>query len=133
MITVHTTVNAPLAKVWNHWTQPEHIMQWNNASDDWHTPKATNDLQAGGKFSYTMAAKDGSMSFDFEGTYTAVQEHQNIEYHIIDGRKVQITFETTPEGVLITESFEPETVHPHDMQRQGWQSILDNFKKYTES
>ncbi|MGL2967533.1 SRPBCC family protein [Flavobacterium sp. XGLA_31] len=132
MITVKTIVKAPLSKVWAYWTQPEHIVNWNQASDDWHTPKASNDLTVEGKFNYTMAAKDGSMSFDFEGTYTTLQTHERIEYEIIDGRKVNITFETTPEGVLITESFDPETLNPNEMQRQGWQNILDSFKKYTE-
>ncbi|WP_333600541.1 SRPBCC family protein [Flavobacterium sp.] len=132
MITVKTIVKAPIEKVWNLWTQPEHITQWNNASEDWHTPKASNDLKAGGKFNFTMASRDGKMSFDFEGTYTAVKEHSVIEYNIIDGRKVSITFEATPNGVTITESFDAETVNPEEMQRQGWQNILDNFKKYSE-
>lgn len=133
MITVQTTVKASLEKVWAFWTQPEHIMQWNNASDDWHCPKASNDLKTGGKFSYTMAAKDGSMSFDFEGTYTNVTKFSLIEYHIIDGRKVIISFEETLDGVIIKESFDPENIHPEELQQQGWQAILNNFKKYTEN
>ncbi len=132
MITVQTTVKASLEKVWAFWTQPEHIMQWNNASDDWHCPKASNDLKTGGKFSYTMAAKDGSMSFDFEGTYTNVTKFSLIEYHIIDGRKVIISFEETLDGVIIKESFDPENIHPEELQQQGWQAILNNFKQYSE-
>ncbi|WP_162128491.1 SRPBCC family protein [Flavobacterium phycosphaerae] len=132
MITIQNTVKAPIEKVWAFWTQPEHITQWNNASEDWHTPKASNDLTVGGKFCATMASRDGAMSFDFEGTYTAIKELALIEYVIADGRKVSITFEVTPEGVDITESFDPEKVNPEEMQRQGWQNILDNFKKYTE-
>ena len=133
MITVQTTVNTSLEKAWQFWTQPEHVMQWNNASDDWHCPKATNDLKVGGKFNYTMAAKDGSMSFDFEGKYTKVEEFSLIEYHIIDGRKVIVQFEKSNIGIQITESFDPENVHPDEFQQQGWQAILNNFKKYTEN
>lgn len=133
MITVQTTVNASIEKAWEFWTQPEHVMQWNNASDDWHCPKATNDLKVSGKFNYTMAAKDGSMSFDFEGDYSKVDEFSLIEYHIIDGRKVIVQFEKTENGVQITESFDPENVHSEELQRDGWQAILDNFKKHCES
>ncbi len=132
MITIKTTVNAPITKVWECWTQPQHITQWNHASDDWHTPKASNDLKIGGTFCATMASKDGAMSFDFEGTYTAVKEFALIEYVMADGRKVNITFEETPMGITVTESFDPESQNPEEMQRQGWQNILDNFKKYTE-
>lgn len=133
MITVQTKVNASLEKAWEFWTQPEHVMQWNNASDDWHCPKATNDLKASGKFNYTMASKDGTMSFDFEGEYSKVDHFSLIEYHIIDGRKVVIQFEETENGVQITESFDPENVHSEELQRDGWQAILDNFKKHCES
>ncbi len=133
MITVQTTVNASLEKAWQFWTQPEHVMQWNNASDDWHCPKASNDLKVGGKFNYTMAAKDGSMSFDFEGEYTKVEDSSLIEYHIIDGRKVIVQFQKTAEGTQITESFDPENIHPEEFQQQGWQAILNNFKMYTEN
>lgn len=133
MITVQTKVNASVEKAWEFWTQPEHVMQWNNASDDWHCPKATNDLKVGGKFNYTMAAKDGTMSFDFEGEYSKVDDFSLIEYHIIDGRKVIIQFEKTENGVQITESFDPENMNPEELQQQGWQAILDNFKKHCES
>ncbi|GEC78721.1 SRPBCC family protein [Flavobacterium aquatile] len=132
MITVKTTVTASIEKAWDFWTNPKHITKWNNASDDWHCPKALNDLKTGGKFSFTMAAKDNSMSFDFEGTYTNVIEFKLIEYTIVDGRKVKISFEETQNGIEIIESFEPETMNPENLQRQGWQSIIDNFKKYAE-
>lgn len=131
-ITIEALVAAPIEKVWDCWTQPAHITQWNNASDDWHTPKSSNDLRIGGKFCATMAAKDGSMSFDFEGIYTDVKNHERIEYEIGDGRKVQIQFTKHGSGVHIQETFEAEGVHPIEMQREGWQAILNNFKKYTE-
>ncbi len=132
-ITVATIVNSPVEKVWEFWTKPEHITKWNQASEDWHTPKAENDLKINGKFKYTMAAKDGSMSFDFEGTYTNVQEHKLIEYEIADNRKVSILFFKQDSLTNIIETFEAENTHPVEMQRNGWQSIMDNFKKYAES
>ncbi|MEO8239447.1 MAG: SRPBCC family protein [Flavobacterium sp.] len=133
MITVQTTINASIEKVWNFWTLPEHIKKWSFASPDWHTPYAENDLREGGKFKSTMAAKDGSMSFDFEGEYTLVKENQAIEYVMADGRKVEIRFNETPKGVEVIESFDPETQNPEEMQRGGWQAILDNFKNYVEN
>ena len=133
MITVQSNINAPIETVWECWTSPQHIIQWNNASDDWHTPYAENDLRTGGKFKSTMAAKDGSMSFDFEGEYTLVEPNKTIRYVLGDGRKVEVSFAETPSGVEVIESFDPETVNPEEMQRGGWQAILDNFKKYVES
>lgn len=133
MITVKAIVNAPIEKVWDFWITPAHIMQWNNASDDWHTPASVNDLRVGGKFTSTMAAKDGSFSFDFGGTYTAVEKHKLIEYILEDGRKVEIQFSSNGVETTITESFDPETQNPHEMQAAGWQAILNNFKKYTEN
>lgn len=132
-ITVETTVNAPVEKAWSYWSEPKHIMQWAQASDDWHAPHAENDLRTGGKFLTTMAAKDGSFSFDFAGTYTHVVPHNFIGYTIEDGRKVTITF--TPQGdqTHISETFEMENMHPEEMQRGGWQAIMDNFKKHTEA
>lgn len=132
-VTVETTVKASLSKVWNLWTEPEHIKKWNQANDDWHTTKAENALRAGGKFSSRMEAKDGSMGFDFGGTYDEVVPDEHISYTLDDGRKVTIDFSETENGTAITETFEPESQNPTDMQRQGWQSILDNFKKYVES
>lgn len=133
MITVQTTINASINKVWEFWSKPEHIKKWAFASLDWHVPNAENDLRTGGKFSTTMAAKDGSMSFDFGGEYTLVKENQAINYVMGDGRNVEITFRETQNGVEITESFDPETQNPEEMQRGGWQAILDNFKNYVES
>lgn len=131
-ITVENTVNAPVSKVWRLWTGAEHIQNWNNASDDWHCPKAVNDLRLGGHFTFTMAAKDGSFSFDFDGVYNEVVHNHRIAYTIADGRKVEITFKENSAGTHITETFEAENMHSHEMQRAGWQSILDNFKKYAE-
>ena len=134
VITVETTVNAPIEKVWKYWTEPKHIMNWSFASDDWHTPAAENDLRVGGKFSSTMAAKDGSMSFDFGGIYTEVKHHEKMEYTLGDERKVKISFaDQGGKSVKIVESFEAESQNPLEMQKGGWQAILDNFKKYTET
>lgn len=132
MITIQNTINASIDKVWDFWTTPEHITKWSFASPEWHTPHAENDLREGGKFSSTMAAKDGSMSFDFGGEYTLVEKNKAIEYILGDGRKVEISFTETPSGVEIIQSFDPETQNPEEMQRGGWQAILDNFKSYVE-
>ena len=132
-ITITTTVNSDIKTVWKTWTEPEDIKKWNNASDDWHTTKATIDLRKGGKFSSRMEAKDRSMGFDFGGTYDKVVPNKYISYTLDDGRKVSIDFSETEKGTAITETFEPESQNPTDMQRQGWQAILDNFKKYVES
>jgi len=132
-ITVETTVQAPVAKVWDYWNQPEHIKQWAFASDDWHVPASENDLRTGGKFSTTMAAKDGSFSFDFGGVYTQVKEHKLIEYTLGDERKVSILFSSIGDATKIVETFEAEDTHSVEMQQSGWQAILDNFKKYTEA
>ncbi|WP_316738884.1 SRPBCC family protein [Pedobacter aquatilis] len=131
-ITVETLVNAPVDKVWTYWSEPERIKEWTFASSDWHAPYAENDLKTDGKFKTTMAAKDGSFSFDFEGIYTNVEKHKKIEYALGDGRTVQITFEAIDDTTKIVETFDPETQNSIEMQRGGWQSILDNFKKYTE-
>ena len=131
-ITVQTVVKAHIAEVWECWNKPEHIIGWAFASDDWEAPAAQNDLRVSGKFKTTMAAKDKSSSFDFTGTYTAVRENELIEYELDDDRQVRVEFTELPEGVRITESFEPENQNPEEMQRSGWQAILDNFKKYVE-
>ena len=133
LITVEATVHASLEKVWDCWSLPEHIMRWYHASDDWFVPDALNELRTGGKFKTTMAARDGSMSFDFEGTYTQVQQHKTIGYTIVDGRKVSISFTEVAEGIRVTEAFEAETTNPAEMQQHGWQAILDNFRKHTET
>lgn len=132
-ITIETIVNAPIEKVWNCWTEPNHIMQWNNASDDWHTPSASNDLRVGGGFTYQMAAKDGSFSFDFGGVYDIVKTHEKIAYTMADGRKAKVEFTAEGDSVKIVETFDAENENPIDMQRAGWQAILDNFKNYTEN
>ncbi|MRG45405.1 polyketide cyclase [Chitinophaga sp. SYP-B3965] len=132
-LTVETTVQAPVEKVWKFWNEPSHIMNWCSPSDDWHAPAAENDLRVGGKFSTTMAAKDGSFSFDFAGAYDQVAEHKLIAYTIADGRKVKITFSGEGNATNITETFDPEEINTLEMQQAGWQAILDNFRKYTEA
>ena len=132
-ITVEATVKSPIEKVWKFWTAPEHITKWNNASDDWHTPRAENDLRAGGKFLSRMEAKDGSFGFDFGGMYDEVITNKLIAYTMGDGRKAKITFESNGTETKVTETFEAESENPIEMQRGGWQAILNNFKKYTEA
>lgn len=131
-ITVETTVNRSPEDVWHCWTTPECIVQWCTGSPDWHTPKSENDLREGGKFITRMEAKDGTMGFDFGGTYTKIVEHEQIEYSMDDKREVSITFESNGDGTHITETFDAEEQNPVEMQRQGWQNIMDNFKKHTE-
>lgn len=132
-ITVENTVNAPVDKVWELWTGPEHITKWNNASKDWHTTRAENDLRAGGKFMARMEAKDGSFGFDFEGTYDEVRTNEAIAYTMSDGRKVDVIFTSAGDATKVVETFEAETENPIEMQRGGWQAILDSFKKYAEA
>jgi uncharacterized protein YndB with AHSA1/START domain len=131
-ITVAATVNAPIAKVWEYWNGPEHITKWCQASPDWHAPFAENDARTGGKFKTTMAAKDGSFSFDFGGVYSDVKEHSLIAYSMDDGRQVKVLFENLGDSTKVTETIDPENQNPIEMQRGGWQAILDSFKKYTE-
>lgn len=133
LITVETVVNAPINSVWKKWTNPNDIVKWNNASDDWHTTRAENDLKVGGKFLSRMEAKDGSMGFDFSGTYTTIKPNEIIEYTADDNRKVQVHFFDGDDKTTIIEVFEAENENPIEMQKLGWQSILNNFKKYTES
>src|SRR5688572_21699617 len=128
-VTVQQVVAAPQQKVWDYWTQPEHITQWNSASDDWYTPRAVSDLRPGGQFSYRMEAKDGSVGFDFEGTYDVVSP-QTLEYTLGDGRKVWIEFSAEGDSTKVVERFEAESQNPVAMQQTGWQAILDNFKAY---
>jgi uncharacterized protein YndB with AHSA1/START domain len=132
-ITVSILVKAPLKKVWEFWNGPEHITKWAFASNDWEAPAAHNDVRVGGTFGTTMAAKDGSAKFDFVGTYTSVEEGKLLEYTMGDGRKVKVEFTEGPEGVQITETFDPELENTIEKQREGWQAILENFKKYTEA
>ncbi|PKM86819.1 MAG: polyketide cyclase [Firmicutes bacterium HGW-Firmicutes-10] len=133
IVTVQVFVKAPIDLVWRSWTTPTHIEKWNAASEDWHTPKAVNDLKNGGRFVYTMASKDGSISFDFSGTFLEIDEPKKIITQLDDLRKVWVTFEDKGNEVHIIEVFEIENENSEDLQRQGWQAILDNFKKYTES
>ncbi len=130
-ITVKTTLSTSLEDVWNKFTQPEHIINWNFASYDWHCPKAKNHLEVGQNFVFTMASKDGEMSFDFVGTYQEVVPLKKLVYLIADGRKVTVKLDVMNNQVILTENFEPENIHSVELQRGGWQSILDNFKKYT--
>lgn len=132
VITIQNTIEVPVEKVWNYWSGPEHITKWNNASPDWHTPWAKNDLRVGGSFVSRMEAKDGSMGFDFGGTYDEVKKHEYIEYTIGDGRKVKVRFSGQGNTTRVVVNFEAEETNSVEMQRGGWQAILDNFKKYTE-
>ena len=132
-ITITASVNASAEQVWQCWTQPEHITQWNQASDDWHTPRAENDLRVGGKFSNRMESKDGKFGFDFWGVYDVVEPPHRLDFTIGDGRTVQIKLEPTDGGTHVVETFEAESENSVELQRQGWQAILDNFKKYVEN
>ncbi len=132
-ITISTSVNQRVETIWNAYNSSEDIMQWNQASDDWHCTSSTNDLRVGGKFKNRMEAKDGSMGFDLSGTYDLVKQHEALGYKLDDGRKVMISFEPHGDTTKITESFEAESTNPVEMQQAGWQAILDNFKKYTEA
>lgn len=131
-ITVESVIQAPVAKVWSAYTTPENIMQWNAASDDWHTTKSTVDLREGGAFSSRMEAKDGSFGFDFAGTYTKVVPNELIEYAFGD-RTGTVEFVTEPAGVTVRVSFDAESEHPVEQQRQGWQAILNNFAKHVHA
>ena len=131
-ITVEIVVQASLEEVWKAWNTPEDIIHWNAASDDWHTPYSKVDLRPGGKIWARMEAKDGSMGFDFEGTYTSVVDHKLIEFTMPDNRTVSVKFEAADGGVKITEIFDADNEYPVEMQREGWQSILQSFKRYVE-
>ena len=131
-ITVELTVKAPVEKVWKYWNEPDHIKKWAFAMDSWHAPYAENDLKTNGKFKTTMAAKDGSVSFDFEGVYTKVETNKRIEYVMADGRKVKVSFDSNGKETKVTETFDAEDTHSIDQQRTGWQAILENFRKHTE-
>ena len=132
-ITVSAAIKAPVNKVWELWTMPEHIVKWNHASEDWHTPHAQNDIRPGGKFLWRMEARDRSFGFDFGGVYDQVKLNELITYTIGDGRKVRIIFADRDNETLVTETFEAENTNPIEMQRGGWQAILNNFRKYVEA
>ena len=132
-ITIRTKINAPLNSVWKYWTTAEDIVGWNNASGDWHTPEAENDLRPGGQFSFRMEAKDGSMGFDFGGVHNKVVKNKLIDSTLDDGRKMEVVFSENGSVTEVIETFETEPTHMIDKQRDGWQSILNNFKKYVET
>lgn len=132
VITVSSTIQAPVEKVWECWTDPKHIMQWNNASDDWFTPSAFNDLRVGGTFVSRMESTDGKYGFDFGGEYTQVEHNRLISYVLGDGRKVSTSFEPKGNETIVTTNFDAEETNSLEMQQGGWQSILNNFKQYVE-
>lgn len=131
-LTVKNLINAPINKVWQFWTDAKHVQGWNFASPDWHCPNATVNLEVGGEFHFIMAAKDESASFDFWGTYQKIEEEKFLDILIGDGRKMSVSFEKSGNGTLVTEDFEPENENPIELQQEGWQMILNNFKEYCE-
>lgn len=132
MITVENTINAPVEKVWQYWNGPAHIIKWASASDDWHTTSSENDVRVGGKFSSRMEAKDGSMGFDFGGVYDVVKTNEHLAYTLGDGRKVDVQFTSNGNTTSIVQKFEAEEQNSTEMQKGGWQAILDSFKSYAE-
>lgn len=132
-VMVEVLINASLEKIWQYWTEPEHIVQWCAASDDWHAPRAVNHLSVGGVFKTRMEARDGSAGFDFEGAYVAIDEKKRIDYVILGGRKVTVAFVEGDNGCTVTETFDAEDENPIELQQAGWQAILENFKKYVEA
>lgn len=128
--TVSTLIPETIDKIWSYFTEPKHVMNWNQASNDWHCPNAVSDFIENGSFCYTMAAKDGSFSFDLIGTFTEIVDKQKISYTLADERTVEVWFEKVDNQIKVTEIFEPENIHPEDFQQQGWQAILESFKKY---
>lgn len=131
-ITVQNTIEAPIEIVWEYWTNPEHVKNWNFASNDWHCPRASSDFIVDGEFHYIMAAKDGSVEFDFCGTFTNIVLHQSIQIYLEDGREVRLQFIKEGAATKLIETFEPEEVNSLELQQQGWQAILNNFKAYVE-
>ena len=132
-ISIQTTIHAPLEKVWSVWTTPSDITQWNFASQDWCCPKAQINLVVGGEFNYRMEEKNGSVGFDFQGKFILIDENSSIEYVLADDRKVSISFAQTQEGILVSQTFDTEEENTVELQKQGWQSILDNFKEYVQN
>ena len=132
-VTVETTVNESIDRVWKIWSDPEHIMQWNSASADWYTPHAENDLRTGGRFLSRMSSRDGTVAFDFSGTYDIVEFHKRIKYTMDDNRKVEVLFTTEEDKTRITETFEAENENSIELQKNGWQAILENFRKHVET
>jgi uncharacterized protein YndB with AHSA1/START domain len=132
-ISIETTIDAPIKRVWDAWITPEDIMRWNFASNDWCCPRASIDLRVGGKFNYRMEAKDGSMGFDFEGAFTAINEPYSIEFNLDDDRKVKVDLNDTGQGIRVVETFEADDEYSAEQQREGWQNILNNFKSHVEN
>ena len=133
-VTLKTTILRPVQKVWEFFTKPEHITQWNFANDEWKCPSAKSDLREGGRFNYRMETKDGSFGFDYAGVFEEIIPEQKLSYHLDDGRKVEVFFASIDNSTTeITEIFEPETSNPVEMQRDGWDKILHNFEKYAEN
>lgn len=133
MITIKTTIAAPSQKVWDFMNQPEHIVNWNFAHESWQCPKAENNFVEGGKFTYRMEAKDGSFGFNLSGIYDHISPNNNLQYHLEDDRKVEVIFEEIDGKTTVIQSFEPENQNPLDLQEQGWNAILQNFKNYVEA
>ncbi len=131
-ITIDSLIEAPVSRVWEYWTDPQHIVNWNFASDDWCCPSASNDLQPGGRYLARMEAKDGSFGFDFEAVYDEVIQNKKLAYTLGDGRVVITDFEDLGDKTKVTTRFDSEEMNPEEMQRQGWQAILNNFKAYSE-
>ena len=132
-ITIEAIVNKNSSDIWTLWTEAEHITKWNQASDDWHSPRAENDMRVGGRFLTRMETKDGSMGFDFSGTYNEVIEHKKIRYTMDDGREVETLFNEENGKTKILTTFDAEKENPLEMQRDGWQAILNSFKRYAEA
>ncbi len=132
-ITIEATVNASTEKVWEIWTNTGHITKWNTADPAWHSPGAEHDLVVGGAFNYRMEAKDGSLGFDFSGTFTAIDPPGHLEYVLGDHREVRVDFLADGDKTRIVQTFDAETENPVEMQKEGWQAILNNFKAYTEN
>ena len=129
-ITVSVTVPTTATKAWHYYTEAEHVVNWNFASEEWHCPKAVNDLRVGGEFVITMAAKNGDMSFDMEGSYDKVEAPHRLAYTLTDKRKVQVEFSENGDGTKVDISFDPDESNPEDTQRSGWQAIAENYKAY---
>lgn len=132
-ITIKANISSNIQKVWDYYTKPEHITKWNYALDTWHCPRAYNDLSVGGKLSWRKEAKDGSYGFDYEGVYNEIEEKKKIIYTLLDDRKVEVNFHSYGNQTVVQITFDPENQNPREMQEEGWQKILDNFKKYTET
>ena len=132
VITIRVELNSTIEKAWDFWTNPEHIVHWNFASENWHCPSAVNDTKEGGKFSWRMEAKDGSFGFDFMGVYTKVVPQKLLQYGLGDGRPVSVQFEQIDDKIIVSETFQGEDVNTLERQREGWQCILNNYKLYVE-